>query len=157
MRMLGWNLLIALAWCAVTGRITGVDLAVGFVVGYGILAWLIPDAAARRYGRGGPRVIRFLVFYAVEVVASSLRIAWDVITPRARRRPGILAVPLDVTTDVEIFVLTNLLTFSPGTLTLDVTADRRTMIVHDMFADDPEARKQYIKQRFERWVLRILR
>jgi multicomponent Na+:H+ antiporter subunit E len=153
----GWNLLLALAWCALSGRLTAANYLVGFLVGFLVLWFLAPGPAATTYVRRGPLLVAFVGFYIVEVISASFRVAWDVITPRAHRRPGILAVPLDVETDAEIALLSNLLTFSPGTLSLDVTSDRKAMLVHEMFIDEPERAKARIKQRFERWVLRIMR
>lgn len=154
---LAWNLVLALVWCALTGRLTAVDFAIGFAVGFGILAWLTPGQSARGYVRRAPRVPVFVVVYAWDVVQSSLRVAWDVVTPAARRRPAILAVPLELETDAEITLLANLITFTPGTLALDVTEDRRVMLVHDMFVSTPEAAKRRIKRHYERWLLRIMR
>lgn len=157
MRMVGWNLALALAWCALAGRLTLVDLLVGYAIGYGLLGWLVPSAAAQAYVRRLPRVLAFLVVYAYQVISSSLRIAWEVVTPRPRRSPGIIAVPLDVTTPAEIALLANLITFTPGTVAIDVTEDHSHMIVHDMFIRDPEAARRNIKQHYERWVMRLLR
>jgi multicomponent Na+:H+ antiporter subunit E len=157
MRMLGWNFALALAWCALAGRLTLVDLVVGFAIGYGLLGWLVPSDAARRYAQKWPHVLVFLANYAVEVIVSSLRIAWEVITPVPRRRPGIIRVPLEVKTDTEIAVLANLITFTPGTVTLDISEDRTSMYVHDMFIDHPKASRERIKRKYERWVLRLFR
>lgn len=157
MRMVGWNLVLALAWCALAGQLTIVDLLVGYAIGYGLLGWLVPSESARAYVRRLPRVLAFVVVYAYQVISSSLRIAWEVVTPRPRRRPGILAVPLDVTTPTEIALLANLITFTPGTVAIDVSDDRSHMIVHDMFVHDPEAARRDIKRRYERWVMRLLR
>lgn len=157
MRMTGWNLVIAFAWCALAGRLTLVDLLAGYAIGYGLLGWLVPSPAAHAYVRRLPRVLGFVVVYAYEVIVSTLRIAWEVVTPTPRRRPGIIEVPLDVKTDAEIALLANLVTFTPGTVTLDISDDRSRMIVHDMFIKDPEASRSHIKHRYERWVMRLLR
>lgn len=157
MSTFGGNLGLALLWSALVGRLTVVDLGVGFTIGYVLLGWLIPDERSRAYRWRLPRVVLFVGYYAVEVVISSLRIAWEVVTPRARRRPGIIDVPLDVETDLEIALLLNLVTFTPGTIALDLSPDRKTMRVHDMFLVDAERSRRHIKQRYERWVLRILR
>jgi multicomponent Na+:H+ antiporter subunit E len=157
MRMVGWNLALALAWCALAGRLTLVDLFIGYVIGYGLLGWLVPSKSARAYVRRIPRVLGFVGAYAFEVVVSSLRIAWEVVTPWPRRSPGIVEVPLDVETDAEIALLANLVTFTPGTVALDVAEDRSHMLVHDMFIKDPETSRDKIKQRYERWVMRLLR
>lgn len=157
MSLLGWNLLLALAWCAIHGALTLVNFGVGFVVAYLVLAWFRPGEVSRAYVRRLPLALAFAAFYAWELLRSTLRVAWDIVTPGARRRPGIVRVPLDLQTDIEIAVLSNLLTFTPGTLALDVTDDRTCMIVHDMFIDDPDRTRERIKRRFERRVMRILR
>lgn len=157
MRMVGWNLALALAWCALVGRLTLADLIVGYVIGFGVLGWLIPGPSPRAYVRRLPRVFAFVAVYASEVVVSTLRMAWEVVTPYPRRNPGMIEVPLDVTTDTEIAMLANLITFTPGSVMLDVADDRRHMLVHVLFLDDPEASIRHIKRRYERWVLRLMR
>jgi multicomponent Na+:H+ antiporter subunit E len=104
-----------------------------------------------------PRLIRLAGFVLYELVLSSLRIAWDVVTPRAFRTPGIVAVPLDAETDLEIAVVSNLVTLTPGTLSLEVVESSRTLYVHSMFARDPEYVRTTIKERFEAPVLELLR
>ena len=156
MKMVGWNLALALAWCAIVGRLTLVDLVVGYAIGYGLLGWVIPVPAARTYVRRIPRVFVFIFVYAYEVFVSTLRIAWEVVTPTPRRSPGMVQVPLDVTTDAEIALLANLITFTPGTVTIDIADDRSHLIVHDMVLKDPEASRRHIKQRYERWVMRVM-
>jgi multicomponent Na+:H+ antiporter subunit E len=155
--MFGWNLLLALAWCAAWGRISMAEVAIGFVVGYAVLGCLLPGDGTARYVRRVPRVLAFACVYLVEVVRSTLLIAWDVVSPRPHHRPGILAAPLGDETDLEIAVLANLITFTPGTVALDVSRDRRVLFVHDMFIHDPESSREHIRNRYGRWVRGILR
>ncbi len=95
--------------------------------------------------------------FLYELVVSSLQVAWDVITPRHLSRPGILAIPLDARTDAEITVFSNLLCLTPGTLSLDVSRDRRFLYIHAMFIDDPGKLVHALKHTFERRVLEALR
>ena len=83
--------------------------------------------------------------------------AYDVITPHLYMRPGIVAVPLDAKTDQEITLLANLITLTPGTLSLDVSHDKRTLYVHAMFVDSPESVRDSIKNGFEKRLLELLR
>ena len=99
------------------------------------------------------RAVGFLAFYVWELVVSSLRVAYDVLTPTLHMRPAIVAVPLDVRSDVAITLLANLVSLTPGSLTLDVSADRRTLYVHVMFVgDDADAARRAIKDQLERRV-----
>ena len=103
------------------------------------------------------RLLDFALFYAKEIFLSNLRVAHDTLTPRHHSRPGILAVPLRVRTDLEILLLANLISFTPGTMSLDVSSDRRTLYVHAMFLDDPETVRREIVEQLEGRVLRLVR
>lgn len=73
--------------------------------------------------------------------------------------PGVVAIPLDARTDVEITLLANLITLTPGSVSLDLSEDRRVLYVHAMYIDggDVEAYRRSIKEGLERRVLELLR
>ena len=54
-------------------------------------------------------------------------------------------------------MLANLITLTPGTLTLDVAPDRKSLYVHAMFVDDPEQIRAEIKNGMERRLLEVMR
>ena len=99
---------------------------------------------------------RLLVMFHYELIVSSIAVVWDVITPTQKSRPGIIEVPLDVETDAGIFLVTNLISLTPGTLSLDVSDDRKTLYVHAMFADDPDEIRRQLKSGMERWVMEAI-
>ena len=156
MNLFAMNLLLAVVWQALMADFTLPSLLVGFVLGYGAL-WL----AQPLFGERSPyfvrvwRAIRLTLFFLYELVVSSIRVAWDVITPRDLSRPAIIEMPLDVESDIEILLVTNLISLTPGTLSLDVTPDRKTLIVHAMFAEDPDALVQELKNGMERMVKEV--
>lgn len=104
-----------------------------------------------------PRLLRFAAFALREVVLANLRVARIVLTPRPRLRPGIVAVPLEPATDAQITVLANLITLTPGTLSVEVSEDRRTLFVHAIDVESPEAFRRETKQGFERAVAELWR
>jgi multicomponent Na+:H+ antiporter subunit E len=73
--------------------------------------------------------------------------------------PGVVAIPLDARTDAEIALLANLITLTPGSVTLDLSEDRRVLYVHAMYIDggDVEAYVRSVKEGLERRVLELLR
>ena len=73
--------------------------------------------------------------------------------------PGVVAIPLDARTDAEIALLANLITLTPGSVTLDLSEDRRVLYVHAMYIDggDVEAYVRSVKDGLERRVLELLR
>ena len=158
MKLFLLNLLLALAWGAVNASFGVPTLAAGFVLGYLVLLLARPAFGPSAYYSGLWKGAGFVVFYVWELVLSSVRVAYDVLTPRLRARPGVVAVPLDAETDAEITVLANLISLTPGTLSLVVSPDRRTLYVHAMYLDDgPDAIRADLKGSMERRVLDLLR
>jgi multicomponent Na+:H+ antiporter subunit E len=71
--------------------------------------------------------------------------------------PGIVAIPLKAKTDLEITLLSNIITMTPGTLALDVSDDNQFLFVHSMYIKSKEDFIHDIKDGFERRLLEILR
>jgi multicomponent Na+:H+ antiporter subunit E len=155
--MLLWNILLALIWASLTGQFTIGGVFVGFVVGFLVLRLTRRDDEAMDYYRRVGRIILFVPLFLWELVRSNLRMARDVVLPQSRLQPGIIGVPLDARTDAEITCLANLITLTPGTLSLDVSDDRRTLYIHAMDARDPAAVRADIKHGLERRVVEVLR
>jgi multicomponent Na+:H+ antiporter subunit E len=155
--MFAANLLLALVWVAMTGHFDVANLALGFAFGYLVLFLLQRVIGRSSYFRKTGVLVRFAGFYTLEVVRANLRVALDVVTPTLRAQPGVVAVPLDARTDAEITLLSNLITMTPGSLTVDVADDRSVIYVHSMFVEDPDALVRQIKDDFERRVLELLR
>jgi multicomponent Na+:H+ antiporter subunit E len=151
--MLLINVLLALAWAMLTGRFDPPDLAFGFVLGYLLLFLFRRQLGAEAYVRKFPRTIRFVLYFAWELILANCNVLVAVLlTPTAKLRPGIVAVPIDLKSDAEITMLANMITLTPGTLSLDVSDDCRCLYVHALELDDPEQFRHTIKQGFERAV-----
>ncbi len=148
----GFNLLLAVGSCALLGGFQLSNLLAGFLVGFIVLSITGPVFGQPGYFRKGVRTAQLIVYFAQELTLSSFLVAWDVLTPMHKSRPAIVAVPLDITNPTQIAVLANLISLTPGSLSLDVSRDRKTLYVHGMFVDDPEEFKSRIKTGFERRV-----
>jgi multicomponent Na+:H+ antiporter subunit E len=152
-----WNLFLALMWAVLTGNIGGTNLLFGFFIGYlvlGVMQRQVP--VLRGYTRRLPKLIRFIFFFVKELVTANLTVAFDIITPVWHMKPGVIAFPLDAKTEVEITMVANFISMTPGTLSLDVSDDRRVLYIHAMFLDDEQELRENLKY-MERRVLEILR
>ncbi len=159
MSLLLANLILALLWAAVQGSYTLFDFLAGFASGYIVLLAARPVLGPSSYYFGLWRAIAFTAFFGWELFRSSLRVAQQVLTPRLRVRPGVIALPLDVRTDAEITFLANLISVTPGSLSLDTSADRRYLYVHimDIVSGDVDAARRNMKEGLERRVIDLLR
>jgi multicomponent Na+:H+ antiporter subunit E len=151
--MLLGSILLALAWAALQGNITLGNLLVGYGVGYVILALLEKGGVMRSTlaSRTG-HAIGLAGFFAWELVLANVRVAADVLRPRTGIQPAVLGIPLDVRSDGEILLLSMLINITPGSVTIDLSEDRRTLYVHVMHMTNAEATRREIKDGFERRV-----
>ncbi len=150
------NLLLAVMWAALWGSFTLFQLTAGFLLGFAIL-WLLQPlfGPPNGYFLRAYRAVRLILYFLYDLTVSSIRVAYDVLTPTDYSNPKILEMPLDVKSDIEILLVTNLISLTPGTLSLDVTPDRKTLIVHAMFADDPDEVIAGLKNGMERMVKEV--
>jgi multicomponent Na+:H+ antiporter subunit E len=169
--MLLWNMLLAAIWAMLTGDFTLRNFAFGFALGFTVLyvsrhgtghaPRYVPSLGALgglgRTARRALHAVSFVLFFLWELILANLRVAWEVVTPGLHMRPGIVAIPLDARTDAEITLLANVITLTPGTMSVDVSTDRRVLYIHAMYVDDPDALRRNIKNGFERRLLEVMR
>lgn len=151
------NILLALAWAALSGDFSPGSLLSGFGIGLVLILFSQRIMSGPNYIRKVWRVLDLFVYFLFQLVISNVRVAIDVLRPTASLRPGIIAIPLDARTDEEIMLLFNLIMLTPGTLALDIASNRRELFLHTMNADDPDAVRAQIKNGFERRVLEVMR
>ena len=134
-----WNLLLATCWVFLTGSFEALNYFFGFFVGYIVIALihtLVP--ALEDYPRRLPRFFVFIAFFIWELVLSNIKVAIDVVTPPWHMKPGVLRYKLAAKTDLEITLVANFISLTPGTLVLDVSEDKTALFVHAMFLHDEE-------------------
>jgi multicomponent Na+:H+ antiporter subunit E len=159
MQLFVTNVLISLLWALLTGKVTVGNLAIGFVLGYFALVLLYRHEVEEResYFKKSMQIVRFSLFFTKELVVSSWRVARDVVKPLPEMRPGVVGIPIDAETDLEITLLANVISLTPGTLSLDVSEDRKTLYIHAMYVVNPDDLRKEIKDGLERRLLELLR
>ena len=157
MRMFLWNILLALVWTLMNGRVSLANLLVGFVLAYFALMLFHGKADSSNYFKKVRQILAFFLWFFKELIVSNLQVAHDVVTPTHYSRPGTLAIPLNAKTPDEITLLANVISLTPGTLSLDVSEDRKTLYIHAMFIDDPEKLRRAIKEGLEKRLLEVMR
>lgn len=122
-----------------------------------ILLWLSSWFYRRDYFSKLPKAVNFGLFFIKELLIANVKIAFDILTPHYYMNPTVIAVPLRVRTNFEIMLLANMITLTPGTLSIDVSKNRRILYVHALYVkdNDIEKLKQQIKDGFERRLIEL--
>ena len=151
------NILLSLAWAALLGQFSTSNMIAGFILGYAalwVMKYVMPSTT---YSGKIRQIVLFILFFLKELAQANLRMAYSVLTSFDTMRPGIIAIPLDVEDDAQITLLANLITLTPGTLSLDVSDDCRILYVHSIYVEDPESFIHSIKDGFERRIIEVTR
>lgn len=125
-----------------------------------VLALAVPHAVGRLLNRPPGRVrpapaLRLLGRVLVDIVIANVRVARLVLGPVARLQPVFLAVPLETGHPFVATLLARIVTLTPGTTTLGIDLERRTLLVHALHEHDPAGQIAAIKSRYERPLLEM--
>jgi len=149
---------LSILWVLATEEFAPFNFFVGAVIGYAVLhvSGARPTLAALRPSRV-LRLLGLVAYFFRELILANLTMAYYTLAPLDRIKPAIVRVPLEPMSQRELMVLANLITLTPGTLSVETTPDLRSLYIHSMYVDDVEAFRQSIKTGFERRVLEAMR
>ena len=143
---------ILIAWAALTGSLAPQNLVLGALLALIVLFLLRhhldhPRLRVRPLGL----LLLFLVFVK-ELALSVWAVTVTVLSPRLRLDPRIVTVPTALEGEFRVALLANLITLTPGTLTVDISDDGHTLHVHALDCADPETLRRSIAEGFERRI-----
>lgn len=146
---LNFALLMAF-WLLLTHRFT-----FGNVFLAAILAWLIPLAVSRVRTPVTPvqkslKFVFFMWLLLVDIIASNIVVAKQVLGSPQRLQPGFVAIPLDLTEALPITMLGSTISLTPGTVSIEISADRKTLYVHALHVTNETMLIDRIKNRYEK-------
>jgi multicomponent K+:H+ antiporter subunit E len=137
------------------------NAASGGVVALGtVLAVAVPLLTRRfwpdyprqvRYGR----LVRLLGVVVLDIAVANLRVAVLILGPRSRLRPGFLTMPLRLESSHAITMLAGIISLTPGTVSANLSGDRRTLLIHGLDLYDQDAAVARIRSRYERPLLEV--
>jgi multicomponent Na+:H+ antiporter subunit E len=151
------NLILTIIWVLLTGSTDVFNFFFGFLISYFVLWLTFSIKGESKYFKIFPRLIGFLLFFLYELFKANIEVAYDVMTIKNHMKPGIVKFPLDAQSDLEITLLANIISMTPGTLSLDVSQDKKVMFIHAMYVEDEKEFVRSIKNGFERRLLSIMR
>jgi len=137
-------------WLLLTHRFT-----FGNVLLAAFLAWLIPLGVNRMRTAMTPvqnplKFVSFLGLLLGDIIVSNIVVAKQVLGAPARLQPGFVAIPLDLTGDLPITMLASTISLTPGTVSIEISEDQKTLYVHALHVADETMLVDRIKQRYEK-------
>lgn len=144
----------------VTWPVMNLSFSLGHLALSAVLALAIPwFTEALRHERPALRkpgtIVRLGLTVLWDIVMSNIDVAKRILGPESRINPGFVWVPLSITDPHGIVALAGIITMTPGTLSADVSDDRRHLLVHAFHLEDEAALIESIKSRYEAPLLEI--
>ena len=158
MQLLLYNTLLALNWMLLNGDVSLLNLCIGYVLGYGLL-WIVrPIFTSVTYFDKIHKAVAFAFFFLWELFRANLSMVRLVLfKPNHEIHPAIIALPLTAETDAEIALLANLISLTPGTLSLDVSSDHQVLYIHVIDVTDADKLREELQKGLEARLLEVMR
>jgi Multisubunit Na+/H+ antiporter, MnhE subunit len=150
------TLLITLVWVLLANEFSAGHLVLGLILGV-----LIPQITSvywpERPKIGAPlTIVEYALVVLWDIVVSNVQVARLVLFRRSDSlRSTFVTIPLDITAPEAITTLAGTITMTPGTVSADLSADGRALLVHCLDVDDPAGTVAQIKARYESRLKRI--
>ncbi|WP_323674901.1 Na+/H+ antiporter subunit E [Halorubellus sp. PRR65] len=116
-----------------------IGLAIGVPIAFIFRRFYSPTPVVVRTPRAVVATLKYATVFLWELVTANVDVARRVLAPSMPIDPDVIEVPLRVETDLAITTIANSITLTPGTLTMDYDAERNSLYVHAIAAEDPES------------------
>ena len=156
LQQLGVNVLIAFAWLFIDKSNTLADFTVGFMLG-AVITGLNARLSGHRdfYLLRFFKFLKFLLICLFELYVAGFQVLKLVLAPKLNLKPGIIRMKVDLKTDFQLVFLASLINLTPGTLTLEVSPDKKTLYIHALNIDDAGKIVNGIRRSFESGIREV--
>ncbi|MFU8777976.1 MAG: Na+/H+ antiporter subunit E [Roseovarius sp.] len=150
------TLTLIVVWQMLVNKLTFGNLVLGTILGLIIPLITSPYWPNRPRLSSLPRIVEFVLIVLWDICVANVQVAIIILfKANANTKPAWITIPLDLRTPEAITVLAGTITMTPGTVSSDLSADGRSLLVHCLDAPDPDAVRDDIKARYERRLKEI--
>lgn len=140
MHFFALNLVLAIIWLFLTGSFTTANLLFGVVVGFAVLALARPYLGSGGYVGSVRALLRLMRVFLKEIALANFQLARDLLRKDLPFVPGFIRFDTEGRlSTAELAVLANMISLTPGTLSMDTDESGRVLFVHSVYSRDPDA------------------
>lgn len=144
-----YSLLLFVVWLLLNNSVSVGHIVLGAFFALTI-PWLVKDMRDEHPKIRRPFLaIRYVLMVMWDIVVANVQVALLIIGPTRHLQPGFVAVPIHLESDLGITVLASTVSLTPGTVSADVSADKRYLYIHALHLEDEAALIEEIKTRYE--------
>ena len=153
------NLFIAFLWMTLMDEdeLRFTTFFAGFLVGIGIIFFMHRFLGTQFYLRRLYSTIKLIFIFISELTQSSIIVLKQILSPRLKIKPGIFKYETVLKSDVEVTMLSLLLTLTPGSVVMEVSPEGNVLYIHAM--DVEQSKDALLNQlgNFEKAIMEVTR
>jgi multicomponent Na+:H+ antiporter subunit E len=151
------NLIIAIIWMFLKESYSFSDFLLGFILGSWLLFLLRRFIPGEFYLKRVMAIVYLIFLFFKELILANIEVLKLVYKPKNKLEPGIFALPTELKTNWEITLLANLITLTPGTLSVCISNDNKLIYIHAVDISDVDGTIKQIKESFEKAIMEVTR
>lgn len=129
---------LTVVWVTLWEALTWANVAGGLAVAIAALHLLPPREARTSVGFRPLAAAKLLIYFLWELLVASSQVIWEIITPQDHTRPAVVSVQTRSTVPGHITAVANMVSLTPGTLSLEIDHDTRTIYIHVLHLESVE-------------------
>ena len=145
-----FSVFLWLVWLLLNNTVNPGHLLLGAVLALALPLFTVRFWPDRPRLRRPLKLLRYIAVLLWDIILANLSVARLILGPAARLRPVFIRLPLELRNEFAIVVLANTISLTPGTVSSDLSPDRRTLLIHVLDVEDPARAVARIKQRYEK-------
>ncbi|MGQ4277634.1 Na+/H+ antiporter subunit E [Pseudidiomarina sp. E22-M8] len=150
-----WSLFLLCFWLLLQNEVSFGTTLLGLILALVIPMYTLRARDHRTTMHKPWLAIQYFFILLVDIILSNFNIAAIILMPRKRIQPALIEFPLELSGAVPITILASTISLTPGTISAELGRDGRSLLIHALNVQDPEATVQQIKQRYERRLKEI--
>ncbi len=150
------TLVLTAIWVMLANALSVNTLVLGLILGLAIPPLTAAFWPSRPQIRSPMKLLVYFLMVIWDIVVANVVVAKIILTkPNAQLASHFIALPLTLRTPEAISLLAGTITMTPGTVSCEISADGRTLLVHALHAPDPEAARDEMLARYEARLLEV--
>ncbi len=102
-------------------------------------------------------IVHFILYIIYEIILSSINLSILVLHLNNKMYPGIISIPLTIKNELGITMLANLISLTPGSLSIDISQDKKLLFLHTIFANQKLELSHSIKNKLEKPLIKFFK
>ncbi|VAW49596.1 Na(+) H(+) antiporter subunit E [hydrothermal vent metagenome] len=136
-------------WLLLNNTIAAGHVVLGLIIAI-LIPWMTSGFWPEKVRIQSPlTLLKFLGVVLWDILVANMAVAKLILGRHKNLKPGFFYIDLDIETPLGISLLANTISLTPGTVSCDLTEDRKRLLVHALHIEDIPATIKEIKERYE--------